>query len=122
MVANLTATLCLFITANHPLDYYAVVTGFGHVYFRNPLNNGTFFMTGPLPPALVASPADFSEFYVSDASLVTASSEQGAASPWSERFIYQAILKRFPGQNSVVHSYARSVIPYGISDVPFRLT
>lgn len=42
MVANLTQTLSLLITANHILDYYSVFTGYGHITVRNPLNNATF--------------------------------------------------------------------------------
>ncbi|KAL8950588.1 MAG: hypothetical protein Q9222_003397 [Ikaeria aurantiellina] len=119
MVANLTATLSLLITANHILDYYSVLTGYGHVSVRNPLNNATFFMTGSPGPALVASASDLDEYYIADASPVNASLLQ-LQSPYSERFIHQGILKRFPSQNSVVHSHARSVIPYGISGVPLQ--
>ncbi|KAL8826625.1 MAG: hypothetical protein Q9191_003689 [Dirinaria sp. TL-2023a] len=120
MVANLTQTLSLLITANHILDYYQILTGFGHVSVRNPVNNATFFMTGDPPPALVRSPEDLSEFYVNDGSPVNSSS--GHLSPYSERFIHQGILKRFPSQNSVVHSHARTVIPFGIAGVPFKPT
>lgn len=61
-------TLSLLITANHILDYYSVVTGYGHISVRNPLNNSTFFMTGNgVPPALVRSPADIDEFNLQDA-------------------------------------------------------
>ena len=93
MVANLTQTLSLLITANHILDYYSVVTGYGHVSVRNPLNNATFFMTGNQPPALISSPENLREFYVEDATPVSANS--GNQFP-IERFIHQGILKRFP--------------------------
>lgn len=121
MVANLTQTLSLLITANHILDYYQILTGFGHVSVRNPLNNASFFMTGAGgPPALITSPSDLDEFYIDDASPVNASADH--ISPHSERFIHQGILKRFPSQNSVVHSHARSVIPFGIGGVPLKPT
>lgn len=120
MLANLTQTLSLLITANHILDYYQILTGFGHVSVRNPLNNATFFMTGSPPPALIRSPDDLSEYYIEDGSPVSSSS--GPQSPYSERFIHQGILKRFPSQNSVVHSHSRSVIPFGIAGVPFKPT
>ncbi|KAL8680978.1 MAG: hypothetical protein Q9186_002878 [Xanthomendoza sp. 1 TL-2023] len=95
MVANLTQTLSLLITANHILDYYSVVTGYGHVSVRNPTNNATFFMTGNgQPPALVRSPEDLDEFYLEDASPATERSSQPMDT--SERFIHQGLLKRFP--------------------------
>ena len=120
MVANLTQPLSLLITANHILDYYSVLTGFGHVSVRNPLNNATFFMTGSPPPALISSPNDLNEFYVENASSVDPADR--TQSPYSERFIHQGILKRFPSQQSVVHSHSRSVIPFAIAGVPFRPT
>ncbi|KAL8797000.1 MAG: hypothetical protein Q9195_000771 [Heterodermia aff. obscurata] len=120
MVANLTQTLSLLITANHILDYYQVVTGFGHVSVRNPLNNATFFMTGNPPPALISSANDLNEYYVEDASPVNPNNSH--QSQWSERFIHQGILKQFPSQQSVVHSHSRAVVPFAIAGVPFRPT
>ncbi|KAI4253645.1 MAG: hypothetical protein L6R42_007507 [Xanthoria sp. 1 TBL-2021] len=121
MVANLTQTLSLLITANHILDYYSVFTGYGHISVRNPLNNATFLMTGNgQPPALVRSPQDIDEFYLEDAS----PANEGSQNPMntSERFIHQGLLKRFPSLQSVVHSHSRSVIPFGIGGVPFQPT
>ncbi|KAL8672997.1 MAG: hypothetical protein Q9168_002558 [Polycauliona sp. 1 TL-2023] len=121
MLANLTQTLSLLITANHILDYYSVVDGYGHISVRNPLNNATFYMTGNgVPPALVRSPDDIDEFYIKDAS----PADNGTAPPMatSERFIHQALLKRFPNLQSVIHSHSRAVIPFGIGGVPFQAT
>lgn len=119
MVANLTQTLSLLITANHILDYYSIVTGFGHVSVRNPLNNATFFMSGGgTAPALISSPEHLDELYIEDASKV----DPSAGSPHSESFIHSSILKRFPSVQSVVHSHARAVIPFGIAGVPLRPT
>lgn len=127
MVANLTQTLSLLITANHILDYDSVVTGYGHISVRNPLNNSTFFMTGNgVPPALVRSPADIDEFNLQDASPTSDSTSQRnedmGPSSTSERFIHQGLLKRFPSVQSVVHSHSRAVIPFGIGGVPFQPT
>ena len=123
MVAvNITAVLSTLITGNHILDYNGVLDGLGHISVRNPLNNSTFFITGRPPPALVASAQDLSEFYISDASPVSAADQARTLSGFDERFIHQSILKRYPSQNSVVHSHARSVIPFGISDVAFEPT
>ena len=113
-------TLSLLITANPILDHQQILTGIGHVSVRNPLDNATFFMTGSKPPALARSPDDLFKFNVEDAS---PANDLSINQPkLSERFIHQAIYKRFPDQNSVVHSHARSVVSYGISGAPFRPT
>ena len=123
MVAvNITAVLSTLITANHILDYNSVLDGLGHISVRNPLNASTFFMTGSPPPALVASPQDLAEYYISDASPVSTAEQGRTLSGFDERFIHQSILKRYPSQTSVVHSHARSVLPFGISDVAFEPT
>ena len=123
MVAvNITAVLSTLITANHILDYNNILDGLGHISVRNPLNASTFFMTGRPPPALVASAQDLSEYYISDASPVNAADQGRTLSGFDERFIHQSILKRYPSQTSVIHSHARSVIPFGISDVAFEPT
>ena len=121
MLANLTQTLSLLITANHILDYYSIVTGYGHISVRHPLNNATFLMTGNgKPPALVRSPEDFDEFYLEDASPANERSSQPEDT--SERYIHQGLLKRFPSLQCVVHSHSRSVITFGISGAPFQPT
>lgn len=79
-------------------------------------------MTGKPPPALVASASDLSEYYINDGGPVSAADAHTAEGAFDERFIHQSILKRYPSQNSVVHSHARSVIPFGISDLPFEPT
>ena len=123
MVAvNLTAVLSTLITANHILDYNSVLDGLGHISVRNPLNTSTFFMTGKPPPALVANAEDLREYYVSDGSPVSVAETRAGGGEFDERWIHQSILKRYPSQNSVVHSHARSVIPFGISDVALKPT
>ncbi|KAI4218685.1 MAG: hypothetical protein LQ349_008612, partial [Xanthoria aureola] len=78
-------------------------------------------MTGNgVPPALVRSPEDLDEFYLEDASPATERSLNPMST--SERFIHQALLKRFPSVKSVVHSHSRAVIPFGIGAVPFQPT
>ena len=125
MVAiNITAVLSTLITANHILDYNSVLDGLGHISVRNPLNASTFFMTGKPPPALVVDANDLAEYYVSDGSPISVGGAQtrGSEEEYDERWIHQSILKRYPSQNSVVHSHALSVIPFGISDVDFEPT
>ncbi|KAL8807433.1 MAG: hypothetical protein Q9200_004678 [Gallowayella weberi] len=78
-------------------------------------------MTGnDQPPALVRSAEDLDEFYLEDGAPVTESSYQ--PENLTEKYIHQGLLKRFPGIQCVVHSHARSVIPFGIGGVPFRPT
>ena len=123
MVAvNITAVLSTLITANHILDYNSILDGLGHISVRNPLNASTFYMTGKAPPALVTSAQDLAEYYISDGSPVAGADQSRTESGFDERFIHQSLLKRYPTQNSVVHSHARSVIPFGISDVAFEPT
>lgn len=123
MVAvNLTQLLSTLITANHILDYHQVVDGLGHISVRNPNNNATFFMTGGPPPALVQDLSDLNEYYISDGSVVSPSPDEPPQSPYSERFIHQGILKRYPSQTSVVHSHNLDVIPFGIGEVSFKPT
>ena len=113
-VSNLTSLLSSLITANHILHYNGVLDAYGHISVRNPNNSSTFFLSRSVAPALVSSPADIVEYRVEDASAVVPNSPTG----YIERFIHSEVLKRYPTVNSVVHSHAKSVIPFGVTDVP----
>lgn len=113
---NLTALLSTLITSNHILHYHNILDAYGHVSVRNPNNASTFFLARQLAPALVSSPADINEYYVSSGEAVNSSDPAG----YAERYIHSEILKRFPQVNSVVHSHSEDVIPYGIAGVDVR--
>lgn len=106
-----------FINALHILHYNGVLDAYGHLSVRNPDNPSTFFMArGSIAPALVSTRQDIVEYLVANASPVEPNAPQGVG----ERFIHSEIYKRFSGINSVVHSHSSEVIPYTISNVPFR--
>ncbi|KAF2188480.1 arad-like aldolase/epimerase [Zopfia rhizophila CBS 207.26] len=113
-VANLTQLLSILITANHVLHYRGIFDAYGHISVRNPNNASTFFLSRDLAPALVSSPHDIVEYRIDDASAVFPNAPAGV----TERFIHSEVLKRYPAVNSVIHSHARAVIPYGITKVP----
>lgn len=104
------------ITANHIIHYHNVVDAYGHVSVRNPANPDTFFMSGNLAPALVSSLQDLVEYKVSDASAVNEDAPRG----YAERFIHSELYKKYRGVNSVIHSHAEAVIPFGVCSVPLR--
>lgn len=117
VAANLTAVLSTLITANHILDYNSILDGFGHISV--PVKNATCFMTGQPPSALVPNRSNLFEFYIDDASPLHPADEKSA---YSERFIHQGFLNRYPEVISVVHSHSRIVIPLGISDIALKPT
>lgn len=102
------------VTANHILNHYGAVDGFGHVSVRHPEKPNIYIMCGYMPPALVESPADLIEYYVDGSDPVDPNAKKG----YSERFIHGEIFKRYPGVGSVVHSHAESVLPYAVTTAP----
>lgn len=115
-MVNLTAVFSTLITANHILHYHKVLDAYGHISVRNPNNNLTFFLSKNIAPALVSSPEDLVEYYVSNASSV----DPNAPAGYIERYIHSEVLKRFPEVNSVIHSHSEAVIPYSDVDVPLE--
>ncbi|KAI0489893.1 major facilitator superfamily domain-containing protein [Xylaria cf. heliscus] len=111
---NLTQLFATFINALHILHKNGVLDAYGHLSARNPNNPATFFLSRNVAPALVASPDDIVEYYISDASPV----ERNAPNGFIERYIHSEIYKRFSQINAVVHSHSPAVIPYSISNVP----
>jgi ribulose-5-phosphate 4-epimerase/fuculose-1-phosphate aldolase len=109
-MANLTLLFSTLISAGHILDYTNVLDTFGHISVRNPNNNSTFFQSRAVAPALVSSAADIVEFNILDGQAVDPSAPRGFA----ERFIHSEVYKRYSCINSVVHSHAEEVIPFGV--------
>jgi ribulose-5-phosphate 4-epimerase/fuculose-1-phosphate aldolase len=75
-------------------------------------------MSGDAAPALVSSPSNLIEYYVSDSSPVDPKAKKG----YSERFIHSEIYKRFPHINSVIHSHSEAVLPYTMNGVAMQPT
>ncbi|KAF1950774.1 arad-like aldolase/epimerase [Byssothecium circinans] len=113
-LANITQLLSTLIAANHVLHYHGILDAYGHLSVRNPNNASTFFLSRNMPPALVSSSSDIVEYCIDDASPV----DRNAPTSFTERFIHSEAMKRYPTVNSVIHSHAPAVIPYGITEVP----
>ncbi|THY42780.1 arad-like aldolase/epimerase [Aureobasidium pullulans] len=107
---------CSVVTANHVLDYFSLVTGYGHFSARNPLTNTTFFHNIVDTPGTITSSSNFIEFNVYNGAPVASNST--SISPYSEMWIHQAIYKRYPSINAVVHSHSRAVLPFANTGVP----
>jgi ribulose-5-phosphate 4-epimerase/fuculose-1-phosphate aldolase len=116
MASSLDQLWCTLIAANHILDYFSLVTGYGHISARNPLTNPTLFFDPVDPPSLITSNAGYLEWNVSNGAHI--GSRSVYLSPSSEIWIHQAIYKRYPNINSVVHSHSRAVLPFADTDIP----
>lgn len=104
------------ITANHILHNHQILDAYGHISLRNPDNPRTFFLSHSIAPALVSSPSDIVEYNIEDASPV----QEGVAEGYKERYIHSEVLKAYPRVNSVIHSHAEAVLPFGISGVEMK--
>ncbi len=102
------------IAANHILADQGVLDGFGHVSVRSVKNPKHFFMSRSLAPALV-TPADIMEFDENSAPLDLKGREIA-----SERFIHGEIYRVRPDVQTVVHSHSPAVLPFTITDTPFK--
>jgi hypothetical protein len=60
MASSLDQLWCTLITGNHILDYFSLVTGYGHMSARNPLTNSTFFFDPVDPSSLIPRMLDIS--------------------------------------------------------------
>jgi ribulose-5-phosphate 4-epimerase/fuculose-1-phosphate aldolase len=116
MASSLDQLWCTLITANHILDYFSLVTGYGHMSARNPLTNSTFFFDPVDPPSPITSNAGDLEWNVSNGAYI--GNRSVSLSPSSELWIHQAIYKRYTNPNSVVHSHSRAVLPFAYIDIP----
>ena len=109
-----TGLIADLVAANRILAQQGVLDGFGHVSVRHDHDPSRFLMSRSLAPELVTS-EDILEYDL-EANPVDA---RGRAS-YQERFIHSAIYKARPDVNAVVHNHSPSVIPFGVSSVPFR--
>ena len=94
--------------ANRILARYRVVDAFGHVSVRHPHSAGHFLLARNMAPALV-TPADVVTFAL-DGTPVDAAGR----GVYLERFIHGEIYRLRPDVQSVVHSHAPAVVPFGI--------
>lgn len=116
MPSSLEQLWCTLVTANHILDCFSLVTGYGHISARNPLTNTTFFFDPVDPPSLISSKAQYLEWNVSNGAYV--GNRSVSLSPSSEIWIHQAIYERYPSISSVVHSHSRAVLAFANTNIP----
>jgi HCOMODA/2-hydroxy-3-carboxy-muconic semialdehyde decarboxylase len=101
------------VTANRILVNEEVLDGFGHISARHPDNPQRYLMVrGEIAAGLVASVKDFVEADL-DGNPITG---HGGI----ERFIHGEIYRARPDVNSVVHSHALPLIPFGVGTAPLR--
>jgi ribulose-5-phosphate 4-epimerase/fuculose-1-phosphate aldolase len=102
------------VIGNRILAIEGVLDAFGHVSVRHNRNPNRFLMSRSLAPALI-TPDDLIEYDLNGNAVNT----RGRAE-YSERFIHAEIYRARPDVNSVAHSHAASVIPFGVTTVPLR--
>jgi ribulose-5-phosphate 4-epimerase/fuculose-1-phosphate aldolase len=102
------------VHANRILAHEGVVDAYGHVSVRHPDNPEHFLLARSRSPALVVE-EDILEFTL-DGEPVDPDGPQ----PYLERFIHAAVMAERPDINSVIHSHAEEVIPFGITRTPLR--
>jgi ribulose-5-phosphate 4-epimerase/fuculose-1-phosphate aldolase len=102
------------VIANHILADQGVVDGFGHISVRSAKNPNHYFISRSRAPALVTVD-DIMEIDLEDHPV----NARGRSS-YIERFIHSEIYKVRPDVQSVIHSHAPGVIPYGVTGIPLR--
>jgi ribulose-5-phosphate 4-epimerase/fuculose-1-phosphate aldolase len=102
------------VAANRILATEGIVDAFGHVSIRHPDDPTKFLLSQARAPELITK----------DNIMILAldgTPEPGdTRKPYLERFIHGALYEARPDVMAVVHSHSRSVIPFGILDVPLR--
>ena len=102
------------VQANHILANEHVVDGFGHVSVRSVRNPQHFYLARSRAPALVTA-ADIMEFDENSQPV-----DQKGRAMYSERFIHGEIFRARPDVIAVVHSHSADVIPFTVTNAPFR--
>ena len=101
------------VAANRIIADQGVVDGYGHVSVRNPDNPDHFFLSRSMAPESVVA-GDILELDL-DGNVL-----DSGQTTYRERFIHSEIYKQRPDVQSVVHSHAPSVVPFGTTTVPLR--
>jgi ribulose-5-phosphate 4-epimerase/fuculose-1-phosphate aldolase len=102
------------VHANRILAQEGVVDAYGHVSVRHPDNPEHFLLSKSRSPELVEE-SDIMEFTLDGEPV-----DPDAGQPYLERYIHAAVLAERPEINSVIHSHAEEVIPFGVTNIPLR--
>jgi HCOMODA/2-hydroxy-3-carboxy-muconic semialdehyde decarboxylase len=102
------------VDANHILADLGILEGFGHISVRSATNPTHFLISRSLAPAAVTA-ADIMELD-QDCQAVDARGRE----LYGERFIHGEIFRARPDVMSVVHSHAREVLPFTVTNVPLK--
>jgi ribulose-5-phosphate 4-epimerase/fuculose-1-phosphate aldolase len=102
------------VLANHILAFENVLDAYGHVSVRNPDAPGTFLLSRSRSPEIVNE----DDILVHD----FAGNVDGIAERelYRERFIHGSIYDARPDVQAVIHSHADDVLPFSISNMPFK--
>lgn len=104
-----------FVIANRILaDQGVIADGFGHLSARSPTDPSHFYMSRARAAGMVTV-ADVMEFDLGGQPL-----DQRDRRLFSERFIHAEIYKARPEVNSVVHSHAPTLLPFGLTGTSLR--
>ncbi len=101
------------VAANRIIADQGVVDGYGHVSVRNPDNPDQFFLSRSMAPESVVA----GDILTLDLDSNVLNSDQNT---YRESFIHSEIYKRRPDVQSVVHSHAPSIVPFGTTTVALR--
>lgn len=102
------------VAANRILAGLGVLDGFGHVSARHPERADRYLLARSLAPELVTR--DDLQSY----DLASNVQDGDTRTPYVERFIHGEIYARRPEVQSVVHSHAATVVPFGVTKHPLR--
>ncbi len=103
------SVLADLVAANRILYRHRVVDAFGHVSVRHPGSPGHFLLARNMAPGLV-TPAD-----IVTHELDGTPCDADGRGVYLERFIHGEIYARRPDVQSVIHSHAPAVVPFGIA-------
>jgi len=114
MATNLDSLLDDLVAANRILAGLGVLDGFGHISVRHPDRADRYFLSRSLAPELVTR-EDLQTY-----DLASNVQDGDTRQPYLERFIHGEIYARRPEVQSVVHSHAATVVPFGTTKQPLR--
>jgi len=102
------------VAANRILTGLGVLDGFGHISVRHPDRADRYFLSRSLAPELVTR-EDLQTY-----DLASNVQDGDTRPPYLERFIHGEIYAKRPEVQSVVHSHAATVVPFGTTKQPLR--